>query len=111
LRELGYEKANIGLVGFSGAFRSYTISYQEYNLLKKELPYANLIEATPLLEQVRMIKSPEEIDMLKKSGKIARLKIDAMLEFCKPGVKECDVYAEMVKADIRNGGKPSLSIS
>jgi len=105
LKELGYERGNIGLVGFSGAFRSYTISYQEYNLLKKELPYANLIEATPLLEQVRMIKSPEEIEMLKKSGKIARIKIDAMIESCKSGAKECEVYAEMVKADIHNGGE------
>ena len=105
LRERGYEKANIGLVGFSGAFRSYTISYQEYDLLRKELPHANLIEATPLLEQVRMIKSPEEIEMLKASGKIARKKIDAMIESCKPGVKECEVYADMVKADISNGGE------
>jgi Xaa-Pro aminopeptidase len=105
LRERGYERANIGIVGFSGAFRSYTIPYQEYNLLKKELPHANVVEATPLLEQVRMIKSPEEIDMLKKSGKLARKKIDAMIESCKPGVKECEVYAEMVKTEIINGGE------
>ena len=105
LRERGFERANIGLVGFGGAFRSYTIPYQEYNLLSKELPHANLIEATPLLEQVRMIKSLEEIEMLKKSGQIARMKIDAMIASCKPGVKECEVYAEMVKADISNGGE------
>lgn len=105
LRERGYEKANIGLVGFSGAFRSYTIPYQDYNLLKEELPHANLIEATPLLEQVRMIKSLEEIEMLTKCGKIARKKIDAMIESCKPDVKECELYANMVKADISNGGE------
>ncbi len=105
LIEGGYEKANIGLVGFSGAFRSYTIPYQEYNFLKKELPNACLTDATPLLEQVRMIKSQEEIDMIKKSGKIARLKIEAMIDSCKPGVKECELYANMVKADISNGGE------
>lgn len=105
LKERGYERANIGLVGFSGAFRSYIIPYQQYNLLREELPRATFIEATPLLEKVRMIKSPEEIEMLKKSGQIARLKIDAMIEAVKMGAKECEVFADMVKADISNGGE------
>ena len=105
LRERGYEKANIGLVNYSGAFRAYIIPYQEYNFLAKELPHANLIEATPLLEKVRMIKSQEEIGMLKKSGKIARLKIDALIKSSKIGAKECEVYANMAKTDIANGGE------
>ncbi len=105
LRERGFEKANIGLVNYSGAFRAYIIPYQEYNFLAKELPHANLIEATPLLEKVRMIKSQEEIEMLKKSGKIARLKVDSLIKSSRIGVKECEVYANMVKTDIANGGE------
>ena len=52
-----------------------------------------------------MIKSLEEIEMLKKSGEISRLKIDAMINMAVPGVKECELYAEMVKTEISHGGE------
>jgi Xaa-Pro aminopeptidase len=105
LQEMGLEKANIGLVGFKGAFRGSTISYQEYQYLVKELPHATFSDATPLLEKVRMIKSPEEVQLLKKSGEIARLKIDTLVKLAAPGLRECELYAEMVKTDISHGGE------
>ena len=105
LKDMGYERGNIGLVSFKGAFKSYTISNQEYQFLLKELPETTFIEATPILDRIRMIKSPEEIAMLKKSGEIARLKIDSMIKMAVPGVKECELYAEMVKTEIEHGGE------
>lgn len=105
VKDMGYEGGNIGLVSFKGAFKSGTISYQEYQFLLKELPAANFVEATPILERIRMIKSPEEIAMLKRSGEISRLKIDAMISKAVPDVKECELYAEMVKTEIANGGE------
>ena len=105
LKDLGYEKGNIGLVGFKGAFKSSTIGYQEYQFLLTELPRANFIEATPILDRMRMTKSKEEIVMLKKSGEIARLKIDSMIKMAVPGVKECELYAEMIKTEISHGGE------
>lgn len=105
LKAMGYEEANIGLVGFKGAFKSGTISYQEYQFLLAQLPKANFTEATSILEKIRMIKSLEEIEMLKKSGEIARQKIDSMINIAVPGVKECELYAEMVKTEISHGGE------
>lgn len=105
LRSMGYEKGNIGLVGFKGAFKSSTIAYQEYQFLMAELPRANFVEATPILDRIRMIKNAEEIEMLKKSGEIARLKIESMVNMAVPGVRECELYGEMVKTDISHGGE------
>ena len=105
LKAMGYEQGNIGLVGFKGAYANNTISREEYQYLLKELPKANFIEATPILEKIRMIKSLEEIEMLKKSGQISRLKIDAMINMAVPGIKECELYAEMVKTEISHGGE------
>ena len=36
LKELGFERSNIGLVGFKGAFRSSTIAYEEYDFLIRD---------------------------------------------------------------------------
>ena len=105
IKAMGYEQGNIGLVGFRGAYASNTISRDEYQFLLKELPKANFIEATPILEKIRMIKSLEEIEMLKKSGEISRMKIDAMIKTAVPGIKECELYAEMVKTEISHGGE------
>ena len=94
LKAMGYEQSNIGLVSFKGAFKSHTVSYQEYQFLLNELPKVNFIDATPLLDTLRMIKSLEEIEMLKKSGELSRLKVEAMISMARPGVKECELYAE-----------------
>ena len=104
LKTMGFEKGNIGLVGFRGAFRTNTILRQDYEFLSEELPEARFIEATHIIDRPRMIKSSEEIEMLKKSGEISRLKIDAMIKMAVPGVKECELYAEMVRTDISHGG-------
>lgn len=105
MKSMGYEQANIGLVSFKGAFKSHTVSYQEYQFLVSELPKVKFIDATPLLDTVRMIKSEEEIEMLKRSGAISLMKVETMINMAKPGVKECELFAEMVKTEIGSGGE------
>jgi Xaa-Pro aminopeptidase len=105
LKDMGYGKGNIGLVSFKGSFKSGTISYQEYQSVVSQLPEARFVDATALLDRVRLIKSMEEIGMLKKSGEIARAKVETMIKMAKPGVKECELFAEMVKTEISLGGE------
>ena len=107
LRAMGYEQRTIGLVGFksAGPYASNIFSREQYQFLLKELPAAQFVEATPIVEKIRTIKSPEEIEMLKRSGEISRLKVDAMIRMAKPGVTECELFAEMVKTEIANGGE------
>jgi Xaa-Pro aminopeptidase len=107
LKDMGYERSTIGLVGFksAGPYASNTISREQYQLLKEELPRVSFIEATAILDKIRTIKSLEEIEMLKKSGEISRLKIEAMVRMAQPGIRECELFAEMVKTDISHGGE------
>ena len=107
LKLAGCEKGKIGLVGFQGAgpYASNILSNEQYQFLSRELPRAQLIEATPLLERLRTIKGPEEIELLKKSGEVSRLKIESMIRMARPGVTECELYAEMVRTDIAHGGE------
>jgi Xaa-Pro aminopeptidase len=57
---------------------------------------------------MRMVKSEEEIEMLRSAGKVAHKVIDAMVETARPGVPEAAVYAEMIRTQIANGGEPNI---
>jgi len=43
-----------------------------------------------------------------KAGEIAKKTIDTMIEKAKPGVKECELYADMIRTQIANGGEAQI---
>jgi len=73
--------------------------------VKEALPEASFVDATDILDEMMMIKSAEEIGFLEKAAELAYLMFEAMKETAAtPGSKECDLYANMIKASISNGG-------
>ena len=109
LQGRGLERSKIGLVGFSSTIQTTpTLLHQDVISLEKLLPDARLIDASWMIEEMRMVKSEEEIDMLRKAGRIARKVVDAMVETARPGVPEAVVFAEMIKTQIANGGEPNI---
>src|SRR2546428_215824 len=85
-----------------------TLLYQDVIGLKKLLPEADFVDASHLLQDMRMVKSEEEIEILRGAGRIARKVVDAMIESARPGVPEAAVYAEMIRTHIANGGEPNI---
>jgi Xaa-Pro aminopeptidase len=58
-----------------------------------------------LLHRLRLVKSPAEIDLLKKAIKITDDGFRRVLSFVKPGVNECDVEAEFIHEFTRQRAK------
>ncbi|MDX3907123.1 MAG: M24 family metallopeptidase [Pigmentiphaga sp.] len=109
LRARGLDRSRIGLVGFSSTIQtSSTLLHAEVEALKSLLPHAELVEASWLLQEMRMVKSEEEIGTLRKAGQIARKVIDAMVGTARPGVPDAVVYAEMIKTQIASGAEPNV---
>ncbi|TAN26572.1 MAG: aminopeptidase P family protein [Actinomycetota bacterium] len=109
LRDRGLEKATIGLAPFSSTLVTIPLIFQaEMESLRRELPSARVLDAASILQELRQIKSPEEISLLTSAAQIARKAVDAMITTAKPGMTEAQVYAEMVKAQIVNGAEPSV---
>lgn len=109
LRARGLDRSKIGLVGFSSTIQTTpTLLHADVVALHKLLPNVEFVDASWLLEEMRMVKGEEEIEMLRKAGKIARKVIDAMRETARPGIPEAVVYAEMIKTQIANGGEPNI---
>jgi Xaa-Pro aminopeptidase len=76
--------------------------------LNKLLPHATFANASAMLQEMRIVKSEDEIDMLRGAGKIARKVVDAMVSMARPDVTEAELYAEMIRTQIANGGEPNV---
>ncbi len=109
LKSRGLDRSRLGLVGFSSTIQTTpTLLHDDVVNLERMLPQARLSDASAILQQMRMVKSEEEIDILRRAGKIARKVVDAMIGSARPGVTEAELYADMIRAQIANGGEPNI---
>jgi len=107
LKEMGLEKGKIGFVDHEKA--QFSAPYKHYQAIRNALPNAEFSDQNGLLMELRMIKSNEEIKMLEQSGRLANMSIKAMLEATK-GMTEAELFANMLKVQIVNGGEPHCFI-
>src|SRR4030095_16549604 len=76
-----------------------------YLKIRDAFPNAQLVDATPILTEVRYIKSAEEVEVLTKSMAIVELAYQAEIEAAKPGARDWDVWAATQYALMRNGSE------
>ncbi|GAA0985866.1 hypothetical protein GCM10009555_062080 [Acrocarpospora macrocephala] len=109
LRARGLDRARIGLVSFSSSVQTTpTLLHRDMVELERVLPNVTWVEANHLLQEMRVVKSEAEIDMLRAASKISRLTVDAMIATARPGVPDAAVYAEMIRTQIANGADPNI---
>jgi Xaa-Pro aminopeptidase len=77
-------------------FESAWTQFEAYQRLKEDLPLgASLVPAGRLVEERRMLKSPAEIDTIRRSVALNSEAYDRVLKRIRPGVRESDVAAEI----------------
>ncbi|MHA1209771.1 MAG: M24 family metallopeptidase [Candidatus Freyarchaeota archaeon] len=64
------------------------ITHAEYQALAESLPEAEIVDASDVINEVAVIKEPEEIELLKKAAEIADGGMEAALEALDVGVTE-----------------------
>lgn len=70
----------------------------------------NFINGKPMLEDMRIIKSAEEIENLKVAAKITDDTFLEILKFVKPGMKEVDVANFIDRTFIEKGAQPGFTL-
>jgi Xaa-Pro aminopeptidase len=111
LKSHGLDHKNVGVVGFSNARPQVvpdSVLYQPHARILKALPDVTFSDASGLLDELRMIKSLEEIAMLEKASALSDAMYYAMVESFRPGVRECEVYADMLRALVAGGGEEDM---
>lgn len=105
IRSHGLTNGRFGLVDRATMLGRFTMPFPVISKLKEDFASVEFVDAGKILDEVRMIKSDEEISYLRLSGVIARGMVAAMVKSTRVGAKERDVYAEMVRSMISEGGE------
>ena len=111
INELGLQKGTIGISGLAGLFRAPEgiIPYSSVKAIQDAFPQAKIVNATEMMQDIRAVKSAEEVSMLERSAAIVEKTIEAMVENANPGVSERELYGAMVHTMLANGGElPTL---
>ena len=104
VKELGLEKRFIGVTGLGGLSAPLgRLPHTTFLLLQKNFP--NLVNATEIVEEMRLIKSEEEIQFTEKAVEISDLAIDTVVEKTRTGMKGYELYAEVMYTLFKNGSE------
>lgn len=108
LQDLGLANRRIGL-----EMASYYFSALAYEKLKVNLPNAKLVNASLLVNNVRIIKSDQEIHYMRRAAKIAEIGMNTAVLSIQEGVRECDaaanIYRDLISGTDEFGGDyPSI---
>jgi len=95
----GKKAKKVGLVGFA------SMTLPVYNAIRAALPEAELVKADDVLSGLRMIKTDEELELLREAFRISEIAIDDVLEQMKPDMTELEVVGIALKSMYANGAE------
>ena len=84
---------------------SWYVSVEEYETLRAALPRATLVDATSVVGRARVVKSGEEIAMMRRAARIADLATQAGIDAVAVGRTEDELAAEVNRVAIANGSE------
>ena len=100
-KELGLEK---GKVGVENTFLKISMlqMFKHPHAKPEKLEFA---DATSIMTDLRLVKSSEEIGLIRKAAKVADVAMDAAIKATKPRVAETEIAAEAEYAMRKNGAE------
>jgi Xaa-Pro aminopeptidase len=93
----------VGVVGMN------CISVPMYLAIKERYP-DKLVDSIGILEQLRAIKSSEEIEKMRQSAKVADTVYDMLMECIHPGLRDFEVYGEVKRLIYEMGCEYSFDL-
>lgn len=72
---------------------------------KQKFPAHKVAKSNPILQEIRGVKEPEEIELMQKACDITEKGFRRLLGFVKPGVWEYEIEAELLHEFVRNRSK------
>ncbi len=98
------KKATIGIVGKA------SMSAMFYEYLRKGLPAAKFIDSTDMVDEIKAIKSDEEITLIRKTTALQDEAIEYAKKVIRPGRRDFEVIADIVHKVTILGSEEQLVI-
>ena len=102
IHQRGWSRRRIGI-----EMEAYYYSAKAHERLVAGLPDARISDASLLVNWVRSVKSPGEIDYLRKAARLAECAVRAAYDIIEPGIRECDAVAAIQAAQV--SGLPDVA--
>jgi ectoine hydrolase len=96
IEEHGWQRGGIGV-----EMDNYWFSAAAYASLQTHLPNARFVDATALVNWQRAVKSPQELAYMRRAARIVEAMHARILDKIEPGMRKCDLVAEIYDAGIR----------
>lgn len=77
------------------AFEENDVTFKEYTDFTHQFTNVKLAATHSIIENIRIIKTPEELTVMQEAANIADYAFTEILTYIKPGVKEIDVANEL----------------
>ena len=100
LRERGLSEGRIGIIG--------PVTYKQYGVMREMLPEVEWVDFIPHMMQLRLVKSAEEIEFLRKGAEFSDLAVAALEREVRPGLREYELAAIVEGAYLGPGGKTHI---
>jgi len=100
LRDEGY--AAPGRFGFEG--EAHFLTPRTFLSISRGLPEWELVDCQDLVNWLRLVKSPAEIDLMRAAGRVCSAALHAGLGAARPGRRQHEVAAEILAAQTRGVG-------
>ncbi|KEJ90716.1 ectoine hydrolase DoeA [Sulfitobacter donghicola] len=94
--ELGLAQARIGV-----EMDNYYYTAAAHGAIERALPNATIRDATGLVNWQRAVKSPQEIDYMRRAARIVEKMHARILEVAEPGLRKNDLIAEIYATGIK----------
>ena len=106
LKEVRAER--VGVIALSGMVRAPegVVPWGTFEKIRTALPNVKFDNATPVVQEVRAVKSAEEVAFIEKAAEIIGYANEVLIAHAKPGVGEHELIADMLREIVRRGGEP-----
>ena len=96
IRKLGYDKLTIGI-------EFCHMPSDTYIKLKENLPNVKFVDALPLMQELRVIKTPEELEKLELVSNYITRSMEKVMTTTIPGTNTFDIAEELRRDEVNKG--------
>ena len=96
LQSRGLDKMRTGV-----EMDNYWFTAAAFASLQSHLPGASFVDATALVNWQRAVKSERELEYMRTAGKIVAKMHQRIVEKIEPGIRKCDLVADIYDASLR----------
>jgi Xaa-Pro dipeptidase len=91
-------------------YHAYGLTGQRAKMVDAALAgFCELVDASDLIRLLRLVKSPAELEYVRKAGALCDRIADVSIAHCRPGGSVKSIYGEMMRVLMGEGGDPPAS--